>query len=114
MHRGASRGKDRVRLVQESELQVSSLLEFDKVSDFYFYEAKFCIPTFCYPIAQATVGVYFTIEVSRVVPEHLPVRVTFKLESLRRVLVPGEILVDDEMLLRVLYSKLAVFKELCF
>lgn len=86
----------------------------DKASDFYFYEAKFCIPTSSYPIAQATVSVFFTLEVSRVIPKNLSVRATFTIESLRTVMVPGEVEVNDQMLLRVLYAKLAVFKQLNF
>ncbi|KAJ8922986.1 hypothetical protein NQ315_001534 [Exocentrus adspersus] len=86
----------------------------EKVSDYYLYEAKFCIPTSMYPVAQATVSVYFTVEVSRSVPGNVPVRVSFTLESLRRVMVPGEEEVNEGMLLQVLHTKLAVFKRLYF
>lgn len=86
----------------------------DRVSDFYLYDAKFCIPTCSYPIAQATVSVFFTIEVSRVIPKNVPVRATFTIESLRTVMTPGEVEINDEMLLRVLYAKLEIFKHVRF
>ncbi|KAJ8939286.1 hypothetical protein NQ318_014934 [Aromia moschata] len=86
----------------------------DLSSDVYLYEAVFCIPTPCYPIAQTTVSIYFSCDVSRVKPGECPIDVTYSIESLRETLFPGKTIVNDDMLLRLVYSKLSLFKSLYF
>ncbi|KAG5867340.1 hypothetical protein JTB14_026423 [Gonioctena quinquepunctata] len=82
----------------------------DRVSDFYKYEAKFAIPSKCYPISQATVSVFFTYEVSRVKPPHCPVEVSYQLETCRTIMKPGQNIITEKLLFRVLDAKIAYFK----
>ncbi|CAG9820791.1 unnamed protein product [Phaedon cochleariae] len=42
---------------------------YEDVSDLHEYEAKWSLPTASYPIAQSTASVFFTIEVSRILPK---------------------------------------------
>ncbi|CAH1173972.1 unnamed protein product [Phaedon cochleariae] len=98
--------------VNENWLYAVNLIaeQSNQVSDFYKYEAKFAIPTKCYPIAQATVSIFFTYEVSRVKPKHCPVDVTYQIEGSRSILVPGRHIITENMLFRVVDAKIAFFK----
>nr|CAI5849374.1 unnamed protein product [Callosobruchus analis] len=82
----------------------------NSVSDFYTYEAVFSIPTKCYPVPQATATVFFTYEVSRVKPKNCVVDV----ETLRTVLYPEKNVITEDMLFRVLNSKLNFFKTVTY
>lgn len=84
----------------------------DFVSDFYIYESLFSIPTQVYPVAQATVSIIFTIEVSRIIPKFCKVVVTFELEDSDMKMIPGVHNITDSMLSRTVSKKIGVFKRM--
>nr|CAH7738416.1 unnamed protein product [Callosobruchus chinensis] len=86
----------------------------NSVSDFYTYEAVFSIPTKCYPVPQATATVFFTYEVSRVKPKNCVVDVSYQVETFRTILYPEKNVITEDMLFRVLNSKLNFFKTVTY
>ncbi|CAH1956034.1 unnamed protein product [Acanthoscelides obtectus] len=86
----------------------------NSVSDFLMYEAVFSIPTKCYPVPQATATVLFTYEISRVKPKSCVVDVSYQVESFRTVLYPEKNLITEDLLFRVLHSKLRFFKTVAY
>ncbi|XP_074036209.1 A-kinase anchor protein 14 [Leptinotarsa decemlineata] len=83
-------------------------------SDFYTYEAKFGIPTKCYPVPQATASVFFKYEVSRIKPRFCPVDVTFQFEASNSVLMPGTNYITEKLLFRIIDAKIAYYKTVRF
>ncbi|KAJ8959741.1 hypothetical protein NQ314_006168 [Rhamnusium bicolor] len=86
----------------------------DLSSDFYLFEVNMSLPAPSYPVAQATVSIYFRYEVSRIKPPNCPVTVTFTIESVNEIMIPGKIIINDRILLRVANSKLSVFSSVNF
>lgn len=83
----------------------------DQFGDYYVYEAKFSIPTPRYPIPQVAVGIFFGIEVSKVVSSTCAVRVSYLLEGMNTVYHPEKTRVTEEMLIRIADSKLRIFRK---
>ncbi|XP_057657596.1 uncharacterized protein LOC130894663 [Diorhabda carinulata] len=88
--------------------------ESNHVSDIYKYEAKFSLPTRCYPIAQATASVFFECDVSKVKPPYCNVEVTFQLESFSTKFNPNRHIITDALLFRVIDAKINIFKTFYF
>ncbi|CAF0971552.1 unnamed protein product [Adineta steineri] len=62
-------------------------LEFN---DLYIYRVRYSIPTRRQPIPRQTISIYFTIDVSKVQPKNLPVKVLFALETMRVIYEPAK------------------------
>ncbi|XP_076578961.1 A-kinase anchor protein 14 [Chaetodon auriga] len=71
---------------------------------FYHYRARFSTPSPREPI-QGTAGVYFTVGISKVKPQTLPVEVLFVVESGRLVHTPGRTRFREKWLVDVIESK---------
>lgn len=71
---------------------------------FYHYQARFSTPTPQKPI-QGTVSVYFSVAVSKIQPDTLPVEVVFVIESSRLVHTPGWMTFREKWLADVIESK---------
>lgn len=71
---------------------------------FYHYRARFSTPTSRKPI-QGTASVYFTVELSKVKPQTVPVQVRFIMESNRLVHTPGKTRFREKWLVDVIESK---------
>lgn len=78
--------------------------EDEDLSVFYHYRARFSTPTPQKPI-QGTASVYFTVSVSKVKPEALPVEVVFVIESSRLVHTPGWTTFREKWLAEVIENK---------
>ncbi|KAJ8925468.1 hypothetical protein NQ315_009302 [Exocentrus adspersus] len=86
--------------------------EIDATSHYYKYEAVWSLPSPEYPIAQATASVFFTIEVSDVLPPRCIVSVTFQFESFQFTHTPGVTDFSEEWLNYILDSKIGVYKKI--
>lgn len=84
----------------------------DTSSSFYIYETLFSIPTHAYPVPQVSVSIYFTIEVSRVIPGCCQVEVTFALENCDLIMMPGIHNITEGMLSRTAQKKLSLFRKM--
>lgn len=71
---------------------------------FYHYQARFSSPTRVQPI-PGTASVYFTVAISKVEPQTLPVEVVFIIESSRMVHTPGRTTFSEKWLEKVIKSK---------
>lgn len=85
-------------------------LEFLQASDMeyhtlYHYRARWSIPTRRNPIPKGTASVYFTIKMSKIKPQTLPVEVYFMVESNRSVHRPGQTRFREKWLADVIESK---------
>ncbi|XP_050296841.1 uncharacterized protein LOC126736504 isoform X2 [Anthonomus grandis grandis] len=79
-------------------------------SNLYKYQAIYSLPTWKYPVAQATASLYFTIEVCRAKPSYCPVDVTFKYETYRQAHRPGHSDFNEKWLHYILDSKIKFFQ----
>lgn len=78
--------------------------EEEEHSIIYHYRSSFSTPTPLRPI-QGTASVYFAVAVSKVMPDTLPVKVTFVIESNRLVHTPGITTFREKWLADVIKSK---------
>ncbi|KAB0803577.1 hypothetical protein PPYR_00547 [Photinus pyralis] len=90
------------------------MVQSDECSEYYLYEAKFSIPTRCYPIPQATASVFFTVEVSRIKPLYCPVDISYVFEGSSLVRVPGKVPFDESFLFDIVDAKLSLYKSISF
>ncbi|KAF5305111.1 hypothetical protein FQA39_LY09373 [Lamprigera yunnana] len=90
------------------------IIQSDECSDYYNYEVKWSIPTYPYPIPQATASVFFTIEVSRIKPSRCPVDVSYVFEGSRLSHAPGKVPFNEGFLFDIIDAKLAFYKNLYF
>ncbi|KAM8952354.1 A-kinase anchor protein 14 [Pelodytes ibericus] len=86
-------------------------LEFSKL---FHYRVKWSIPTRRKPIPRATVCVYFTIQISKIKPDTLPVQVFFMIESTRLVHRPGQTRFREKWLKDVIESKIIMMNSITF
>ncbi len=94
-----------LRFLQETELQFKTQ---------YQYEAKWSIPTPSAPIPRATASVYFTIEISKIKPNTLPVVVHFLVETNRSKHIPGQTRFREKRLVDVIESKTVLMDTVDF
>lgn len=88
--------------------------ESDTISDYHIYEVKWSIPTPKYPIPQATVSVFFKIQVSRVVPKKTYCHVTYMFESNSTVYDLKSTVNHEAFLKDILDCKLTLFQQVKF
>lgn len=86
----------------------------DNICSLYDYQVIWSLPTHCYPIAQATASVYFTIEVPENIPSDCLVKVSFCLETCSLWHKPGEISFRENWLNWILDGKIHNFKKFKF
>nr|XP_023022278.1 A-kinase anchor protein 14-like [Leptinotarsa decemlineata] len=83
----------------------------ERVSSLHEYEAIWSLPTRYYPIAQATASVFFTIEVSKVLPKRCPVQVTYRLETNSTVHEAEISKFNEKWLMFILDAKIKFFQK---
>ncbi|KAF7277990.1 hypothetical protein GWI33_008986 [Rhynchophorus ferrugineus] len=83
-------------------------------SDIHKYQAIYSLPTWRYPIAQATASIYFTIEICKVKPKSCFVNVTFQYETFRKQYKPGIFDFQEKWLHYILDSKINLFKTITY
>ncbi|XP_030766707.1 uncharacterized protein LOC115890567 isoform X2 [Sitophilus oryzae] len=85
-----------------------------KCSEIHKYQAIYSLPTWRYPIAQATASIYFRIEVCKIKPKYCPVDITFNYETFRLQHKPGVLDFKEKWLLYILDSKINTFKTVTY
>ncbi|CAK8689267.1 A-kinase anchor protein 14-like isoform X2 [Clavelina lepadiformis] len=80
----------------------------------YKYRVRWSIPTRRKPIPRATACVYFTIYVSKIKPEELPVEVFYVFEGNRLVHRPGKSKFREIWLKNIIESKVLAMEQVTF
>lgn len=80
----------------------------------YNYRVRWSIPTRRKPIPRATACVYFTIQVSKIKPDTLPVQVSFVFEGNRLVHKPGKSIFQEVWLKNIVESKIHAMQPITF
>ncbi|GAA6066755.1 A-kinase anchor protein 14 [Tachysurus ichikawai] len=94
-----------VKFLQETEL------EFENQ---FLYRALWSIPTTRCPIPKNTAFVYFTITISKIKPNTMPVIVTFQVEASQTVHVPGKTRFREKWLKDVIENKTLLMDTITF
>ncbi|CAD7086636.1 unnamed protein product [Hermetia illucens] len=84
-------------------------------SDFYYYQVMFSKPTVVCPNPQGTANVFFTVEVTPVVVEKIPIHVTYQFEDYSQIHKPdGRFKFQRFIINNIIKNKIKVFTELEF
>ncbi|CAG9764405.1 unnamed protein product [Ceutorhynchus assimilis] len=86
----------------------------DKCSKLHKYQAVYSLPTWKYPIAQATASIFFTIEVCKTSFPHCFVDVKFQYETFRQVYSVGTNELQEKWLHYILDSKIKFFQTITY
>lgn len=85
-----------------------------KMSALHKYQAIYSLPTWKYPIAQATASIFFQIEVFNTKPAYCFVDVSYQYENYRLVHRPGLSDFQEKWLQNILKAKIKLFQTVTY